>query len=176
MSDRDLRRDAQSLLRRLDERVRMLERKRASLTSDFNAAESEPGPQGDPGPTGPPGAGGATGPRGLPGISGAPGATGATGPAGPAATVVAYDEGVELGPFDEIDFVGDVIEAILVGTTLTVTVSGASVACIPVTVPDDTTVGPDDNCQWQLATPIILGSGSLIMGGVGSFIGAPYPA
>lgn len=87
MSQRSLLRSGQDLLARLDERVRTLERKRSTLTSDVVNTVSvpgPPGPQGVPGASGPAGATGATGATGPTGATGATGATGPTGPAGPA--------------------------------------------------------------------------------------------
>lgn len=111
MSQRSLLRSGQDLLARLDERVRTLERKRATLTSDVVNTVAVPGPPG---------------PAGAPGAPGANGATGATGPAGPAATIEALEEGVSLGTFDTVDFVGAAITATMVGTDLTVTVSSSA--------------------------------------------------
>lgn len=115
MSQRDLLRTAEALIARLDERVRTLERKRSTLTTTVidngTGSVGPPGPQGIPGPTGSAGTPGATG------------ATGATGPAGPAATVEAFDEGVSLGMFDTVDFVGDLVNATMAGTDLTVAVN-----------------------------------------------------
>lgn len=88
MSQRGLLRTGQDLLARLDERVRTLERKRATLTSDVvdgtYAVPGPQGPQGDPGPAGAQGATGAAGPAGPAGAAGPAGPTGPTGPAGPA--------------------------------------------------------------------------------------------
>lgn len=108
MSQRSLLRSGQDLLARLDERVRTLERKRSTLTSDVVNTVAVPGP------------------AGAPGADGAPGAPGATGPAGPAATIEALDEGVSLGTFDTVDFVGAAVTATMVGTDLTVTVSSSA--------------------------------------------------
>lgn len=72
-------------------------------------------PPGDTGPAGP---------------TGATGATGATGPAGPAATVTIEDEGVSLGTFDSVDFVGAAVTATLVGTAATVTIASTAASVL----------------------------------------------
>lgn len=69
---------------------------------------------------------GEQGPPGLDGTDGRPGTDGTDGPPGPAATVEAFEEGVSLGTFDTIDFVGAAITASVVGTDLIVTVASTA--------------------------------------------------
>lgn len=65
---RSLERDATTLLARLDERVRTLERNRSRLTTDVvDGTFSEPGPPGPPGDPGSPGSPGSPGTPGAPG-------------------------------------------------------------------------------------------------------------
>lgn len=82
MSKRSLERSGPELLGRLDERVRTLERKRATLTE--TVVDNGTGAVGPTGPTGPRGLPGASGATGKDGVDGTPGDPGASGPAGPA--------------------------------------------------------------------------------------------
>ena len=143
MSQRDLNRDGTTLLRRLDERVRTLERKRVTIIDDLLANAG----------------GGAKGDKGDPGDPGA------------AAVVSAYNEGVLLGVYDLINFVGDAITASLVGTTLTVTVEGGGCPCIPVVMAANEVFETPANSQMIALMAPKSAPGSIIQPGAGAIFG-----
>lgn len=121
------------------------------------------GPAGDPGSPGVPGRNGNNGNNGTDGTDGT---DGAPGPPGPAATVEILDEGVLLGTFETIDFVGAGVAASLVGTDATVTIpggGGGSSSWTPRFVPDGTDFTVPDDTQVLFRDPVVLGTGSRVV-------------